>query len=161
MGLFDSGMQLVSEQQYLTDKDASANELIGFLTQQTEALVNKAGMTLDQVRGIGAAFPSSVDFKRGVTLDMAAAYVGMSASYFSKFFKKYMGVNFITYVTDRKIEAAKDMLVNTDRPVVNIAYDLSYSETNYFSKTFKKKVGVTPTEYREQHLHGQTVKIGG
>lgn len=101
------------------------------------------------------------NIKRGVTLDMAAAYVGMSASYFSKFFKKYMGVNFITYVTDRKIEAAKDMLVNTDRPVVNIAYDLSYSETNYFSKTFKKKVGVTPTEYRERHLKGHPVKIGG
>ena len=101
------------------------------------------------------------NIKRGVTLDMAAAYVGMSASYFSKFFKKYMGVNFITYVTDRKIEAAKDMLVNTDRPVVNIAYDLSYSETNYFSKTFKKKVGVTPTEYRERHLNAQGVKIGG
>ena len=101
------------------------------------------------------------NIKRGVTLDMAAAYVGMSASYFSKFFKKYMGVNFITYVTDRKIEAAKDMLVNTDRPVVNIAYDLSYSETNYFSKTFKKKVGVTPTEYREQHLNDQVVKIVG
>ena len=59
------------------------------------------------------------------------------------------------------IEAAKDMLINTDRPVVNIAYDLSYSETNYFSKTFKKKVGVTPTEYREQHLNGQMMKIGG
>ena len=101
------------------------------------------------------------NIKRGVTLDMAAGYVGMSASYFSKFFKKYMGVNFITYVTDRKIEAAKDMLVNTDRPVVNIAYDLSYSETNYFSKTFKKKVGVTPTEYREQHLNAQAAKIGG
>ena len=101
------------------------------------------------------------NIKRGVTLDMAAAYVGMSASYFSKFFKKYVGVNFITYVTDRKIEAAKDMLVNTDRPVVNIAYDLSYSETNYFSKTFKKKVGVTPTEYREQHLNSQVAKIGG
>jgi len=101
------------------------------------------------------------NIKRGVTLDMAAAYVGMSASYFSKFFKKYMGVNFITYVTDRKIEAAKDMLLHTDRPVVNIAYDLSYSETNYFSKTFKKKVGVTPTEYREQHLNGQVSKIGG
>ena len=101
------------------------------------------------------------NIKRGVTLDMAATYVGMSASYFSKFFKKYMGVNFITYVTDRKIEAAKDMLINTDRPVVNIAYDLSYSETNYFSKTFKKKVGVTPTEYRERHLNAQGVKIGG
>jgi hypothetical protein len=52
MGLFDSGMQLISEQQYLTDKDATANELIGFLAQQTQALIDKASMTLEQVRGI-------------------------------------------------------------------------------------------------------------
>ena len=69
MGLFDGNMQLLQEQQYLTDKDATANELITFLAQQTDGLVEKAGMTLGNIRGIGAAFPSSVDFKRGVTLE--------------------------------------------------------------------------------------------
>lgn len=89
------------------------------------------------------------NIKKGVTLDKAAEYVNMSSSYFSKFFKKLTGVNFITYVIDRKIEFAKDMLQNTDMPIINIAYELSYNETNYFSKAFKKKVGVTPSEYRE------------
>ena len=40
-------------------------------------------------------------------------------------------------------------LLDTDLPVINISYELSYGETNYFSKAFKRKVGVTPTEFRE------------
>lgn len=43
------------------------------------------------------------------------------------------------------------MLDETEMPVINIAYELSYNETNYFSKAFKKKVGVTPSEYRSAH----------
>lgn len=91
--------------------------------------------------------------KEGIGLDEAAEYANMSSSYFSKFFKRLTGVNFITYMMDGKISAAKDMLTDTDMPVINIAYELSYSETNYFGKAFKKKVGLTPTEYREQHQH--------
>lgn len=87
--------------------------------------------------------------KQGISLDDAADYANMSSCYFSKMFKKITGNTFISYVTDCKIEIAKQMLLNTDMPVINIAYDLSYSETNYFSKAFKKKVGITPTEYRE------------
>ena len=91
--------------------------------------------------------------KEGIGLDEAAEYANMSSSYFSKFFKRITGVNFITYMMDGKISEAKDMLIDTDMPVINIAYELSYSETNYFGKAFKKKVGVTPTEYRERHQH--------
>ena len=89
------------------------------------------------------------NIKKGIGLDEASEYMNMSSCYFSKFFKKLTGENFITYVTSRKIEAAKQMLLDTDMPVINIAYELSYGETNYFSKAFKKKVGVTPTEFRE------------
>ena len=90
------------------------------------------------------------NIKRGVTLDEAADHVNMSACYFSKYFKKETGVNFISYVTGRKIDYAKEMLLYTDMPVINIAYELSYNETGYFSKAFKKKVGITPTEFREK-----------
>jgi len=92
------------------------------------------------------------NMKKGVKLDDAANYVNMSPSYFSKFFKRNSGVNFIDYVTERKITYAKDMLLDTDIPVSNIAYELSFRETNYFSKAFKKKVGLTPSEYREQNM---------
>lgn len=73
----------------------------------------------------------------------------MSSCYFSKFFKKMTGQNYIAYITDGKVELAKQMLLDTDLPVINISYELSYGETNYFSKAFKRKVGVTPTEFRE------------
>ena len=69
LGLFDSNMQLKAEQKYLTAKDASASELIGFLSQKVDSLLTDAGYTRDDVRGVGAAFPSSVDYKRGVTLE--------------------------------------------------------------------------------------------
>ena len=45
------------------------------------------------------------------------------------------------------------MLENENIPISNIAIELSYSKSNYFSKVFKKKVGITPTEYREDYLN--------
>lgn len=95
------------------------------------------------------------NIKDGISLDQAAEYANMSSYYFSRVFKKITGVNFITYVTDCKIVVAQEMLVNTDLPVSSIAYELSYSEANYFSKAFKRKVGMTPMEYRELHCAGK------
>ena len=69
MGMFDSNMQLVAEQRFLTDKDATANELMNFLAQQIRALVEKAGKTASDVRGVGIGFPGSVDFRRGLVLE--------------------------------------------------------------------------------------------
>lgn len=90
------------------------------------------------------------NIKKGISLEDVANHVNISTYYLSKIFKKEMGVNFITYITDRKMELAKDMLTTTDVPVLNIALDLAYNEANYFSKAFKKKTGYTPSEYREK-----------
>ncbi len=95
------------------------------------------------------------NIKDGISLDQAAEYANMSSYYFSRVFKKITGVNFITYVTDCKIAVAQEMLVDTDMPVLSIAYELSYNEANYFSKAFKRKVGMTPSEYREAHCGGR------
>ncbi len=95
------------------------------------------------------------NLKKGISLEDVANHVNISTYYLSKIFKKEMGVNFITYVTDRKMDMAKEMLVNTDIPVLNIALDLAYNEANYFSKAFKKKTGLTPSEYREKYRVGK------
>ena len=88
------------------------------------------------------------NIRQGISLDEVAEYANMSSCYFSKLFKRMTGENFITYVTNSKLELAKQMLTETDMPVTNVAYELSYNETNYFSKAFKKKTGMTPGEYR-------------
>ena len=90
------------------------------------------------------------NIKSGISLDQAADYANMSSYYFSRVFKKITGVNFITYVTDCKIEVAREMLADTDMPVISIAYELSYSEANYFSKAIKR------TEYREIYCGKKT-----
>lgn len=90
------------------------------------------------------------NIKKGIKLDDAADYVNMSASYFSKIFKHGTGVNFIDYISERKIECAQEILKETDMPISNIAFELSFRDANYFSKVFKKKTGQTPREYREQ-----------
>lgn len=69
LGLFDAKMQLLSEQKYLTDKEMTTPELMAFLSQKAHAMVENAGLSMNDVRGVGAAFPSSVDIKRGVTLE--------------------------------------------------------------------------------------------
>lgn len=89
--------------------------------------------------------------QKDISLDQVGEYANMSSYYLSKIFKHETGVNFVAYLTDRKIEIAKDMLVNTDVPIINIALDLSYHEPNYFSKVFKKSTGLTPTEYRKKY----------
>ncbi|MBL4951610.1 helix-turn-helix domain-containing protein [Neobacillus sp. OS1-32] len=90
------------------------------------------------------------NYQKGVTLEEVSEYVHLSPFYLSKLFKKELKINFVNYVTERKIERAKELLEKTDMPVINIALSLNYQEANYFSKVFKKLVGVTPSEYRKQ-----------
>ena len=90
------------------------------------------------------------NIKKNITLEEVAKNINITPHYLSKIFKKEVGINFVTYVTDRKIDLAKEMLADKNIPIVNISISLAFNQPNYFSKVFKKKVGVTPSEYREQ-----------
>ncbi|MGL4914368.1 MAG: PocR ligand-binding domain-containing protein [Romboutsia sp.] len=96
--------------------------------------------------------------KKSITLEDVAKHINLSPNYFSKLFKKEINENFITYLTNRRIEIAKEMLLEKNIPIINIAVDLSYNQPNYFSKVFKKSVGVTPSEYREKYLINTNVQ---
>ncbi|MEG0238228.1 MAG: response regulator [Clostridium sp.] len=84
-----------------------------------------------------------------INLDSIAAICNLSPCYFSKLFKKEVGVNFKTYINDKKIEKAKEVLKSTDTPILNIAIDLGFDDCGYFIRVFKKVLGVTPKKYRE------------
>ncbi|MCR5791890.1 MAG: helix-turn-helix transcriptional regulator, partial [Lachnospiraceae bacterium] len=66
----------------------------------------------------------------------------------SKLFKDKTGENFIEYLTDFKIEKAKEMIADQNKSMKEICLDIGYANPNYFSYIFKKKVGITPSEYR-------------
>ncbi len=81
-------------------------------------------------------------------LQDAAAAVGMSNSRFSTVFAQESGKTFTEYLTWLRIEKAKELLLTTDRRSSQIALEVGYNDSHYFSYLFKKNVGMTPGEFR-------------
>ena len=69
VGLFDANMNILSEKQFLTDKEIGAEELMDLLAQQVRGMVAKAGVNMADVRGAGASFPSYIDYEKGLTVE--------------------------------------------------------------------------------------------
>lgn len=84
-----------------------------------------------------------------LTLTKAAEYLMWSESHFARQFKERTGLSFIAYVTTKRLERAKFLLTHTTKPVLRIATELGFHPANYFSRTFKKHEGVTPSQYRD------------
>lgn len=89
------------------------------------------------------------NYAKNITLEDVSMEVNISSYYLSRVFKEGTGENFIDYLTKLRIEKAKELLSTTQYSMKEICMMSGYSDPNYFSKTFKKNVGVTPTEYRE------------
>lgn len=83
-----------------------------------------------------------------LSLETVAQTVGVSSFYLSKLFKEETGETFINYVTDCRLEESRKLLRSTEKSVKEITADVGYNDQNYFSKLFKNKYGVSPTEYR-------------
>lgn len=83
------------------------------------------------------------------TLDNTARKVHMTPTYLSALFKNSTGKTFIEQLTDIRIEKAKDMLRGTHLKNYEVAEKVGYKDSRYFSQIFKKKVGLSPSEYRD------------
>jgi two-component system response regulator YesN len=93
------------------------------------------------------------NFKEAITLEKTAEYVNLTPFYFSKIFKERMGVTFIDYLTELRINYAKEEMKSPEKSLKEICFDAGYKDPNYFSRVFKKITGDTPTEYRHKHIN--------
>lgn len=80
-----------------------------------------------------------------------AEKVYMSRSHFCKMFRKEMGQCPSDFISDLRLERAKQLLKGSTHSVETIALMCGFSSHSYFSATFKKRVSVSPTEYRNIH----------
>lgn len=85
------------------------------------------------------------------TLAKGAEFLAWSESHFARQFKLATGQSFIQYVTRKRLDRAKFLLIHTDLPILRIAAALRFQPPNYFSRAFRKVEGTTPTAYREDH----------
>lgn len=86
--------------------------------------------------------------KDSISLNEVAGAVEVSANYFSTVFRQEMGMTFTEYVTKKRMEKAKQLLRQTERPSGDIAAEVGFKDPHYFSFVFKKTQGCTPREYR-------------
>jgi AraC-like DNA-binding protein len=87
-------------------------------------------------------------------LGMIAKAVNSSPFYFCKLFKKATGLNFTDYLSRIRIERAKNLLLNPNLRVSEIAFEVGFQSLTHFNRVFKNTVGQSPTRYRA-HLVGR------
>ncbi len=83
-----------------------------------------------------------------LSLSLISEQFSVSAKYISQLFKDQLGINFAEFVTSLRIESAKELLVETEEPINDIALRVGYEIPLSFGRTFKRNVGVSPSEYR-------------
>lgn len=86
-----------------------------------------------------------------LSLGQVARAVNTSASYFCRLFKKATGINYSQYLSRVRLEKAKQLLVNRNLRVSEVAFQVGFQSLTHFNRVFKKLLGQSPTEYRD-HL---------
>ncbi len=85
-----------------------------------------------------------------LTLNEVAAHVCLSASHFSLIFSQEAGQTFKEYLTETRLNKAKELLRMTNLRSAEISYQVGYNDPHYFSYVFRKNTDMSPTEYRSQ-----------
>lgn len=83
-----------------------------------------------------------------ISLNILAEQFHLNAQYISQLFKSEVGVNFLTYLTNIRMEQAKKLLISTSLSIAEISEKTGYADYRVFTKVFKKSEGVTPSQYR-------------
>lgn len=89
------------------------------------------------------------NFFMNLSLENVSSYIGMNPTYFSTLFKKKTGMGFLEYLTNVRMDEAKELLGDTKRLISDTASEVGYKDTKHFTKQFKKIVGLSPIEYRK------------
>lgn len=83
-----------------------------------------------------------------ISVEVLCDYLHISPAYFSTIFKRETGINFVTYLTNVRMEEALNLLKTTEYKTYAISEKVGYLDPNYFSYVFKKRFGISPSKYR-------------
>jgi two-component system response regulator YesN len=92
------------------------------------------------------------NYNQDISLKQLAHAVGINSYYLSHLFRKEMGTSFLEYLTSVRLSVAKSLLKQNGLSMMDICLEVGYQDPSHFAKTFKRKEGVHPTEYRKRLL---------
>ncbi|MDO4514230.1 MAG: response regulator [Lachnospiraceae bacterium] len=107
-----------------------------------------------RVKAVAERILSYIDanYAQDISMQDAARAMGYADAYFCKIFKESFDKSFMVYLADYRMEKAKELLEDMTVNIKDVGSSVGYRDSNYFTKVFKRIVGVTPTEYRTQKL---------
>ena len=122
--------------------------LLAFMTERINGMI--AVREEDSVRPVRLAKQYIHNhYQEQITLEEVSEYVGLTPAYFSVMFKKETEIGFAKYLSNERIEGAKDLLRETTFSVADICRKVGYNDAKHFTRLFEKSVGVKPAVYRK------------
>ncbi len=119
---------------------AEINEIIEFLHGEGSQYTPVVRQIMEEVQK---------NYREDMNLKTLAYKYHMNASYLGQIFQKEVGCSFTQYLGNKKIEIAKDLILNTNKKMSDIAKEVGYPDTSYFYRKFKQHYGVAPASLRE------------
>ncbi|SHO50803.1 response regulator transcription factor [Anaerocolumna xylanovorans] len=95
------------------------------------------------------------NYNRDLNMAVVSNHISMNYSLFSYCFKEFIGMNFINYLKNIRINEAKRLLEETDEKILDISSMIGYENEKHFTKLFRSVTGVTPSEYRKNAQVGK------
>ena len=111
-------------------------ELSGATSRNTSIIVNAVVEFIDK------------NYEKQIGLNDAAEYINRNSSYISRLLKKELSMGFSQLLTERRLEAAKDLLIHTTMKISDIAEKVGYTSTKYFNQVFYNNFQMNPSDYR-------------
>ncbi|MCM1257536.1 MAG: AraC family transcriptional regulator [Roseburia sp.] len=118
-----------------------------FSTCTDMAILPKNKRSLDKMKQIIKYI--ECNYMEKITIADIASEIGVSSSHFMKFFKNTMGTSFIDYLNEYRLAMASRLLLSSDASVLDIANEVGFDNLSYFNRLFKKRFGMTPSNYRK------------
>lgn len=140
------------------DKGPSYEFVAGTLLRQLFILISQNNKIQSRNYAISLKIDQIIEYmrqniNRKITLEELSGIVGLSTFYLSRTFKDTTGYPIITYFNKMKIDKAKELLIEGNKKVKEVAYELGYTNEFYFSRIFKRIEGLSPTEFYNKNVY--------
>jgi len=139
---FDVKSELMQSKEYAAEYVTRIIEKAVELREKNSS--NRYGTIVDQVK----KYIDEHYEEEELSLNLLASYVNFSPNHLSMIFSQQTGQSFIKYLTDYRMNKAKELLRGTSMRSSEISLEVGYKDPHYFSYLFKKTQGMTPTQYR-------------
>lgn len=127
---------------------AALNTILSYFIDNIDSIALKKTAGLDRLSEVIRHI--DLHLTDDITIDSLAAIACLHPNYFIRYFKKHTGISPITFINKRRIEKAKRLLAAGGMVIKQIADETGFKNEFYFSKSFKKLVGLSPSEYRSK-----------